>query len=126
MLSRWFMLAVVSIALFTYMNRADGSSTPRATVTQGCSLSVPGAVTVTLAWPAPPQDAGDVTLDLGLAKSFPPDSYQSIGPLPKTQTAHVIDGVPPSLRYHYRVSAATMGGPVAVAAGSFETKCGDD
>lgn len=122
MFSRFAFLGLIALGIFVY-STGGHSRAATATVTQSCSAAVPGAATVTLAWPAAPSGAKQVWLDIGLAGDFPAGSFTSHGPLDPTQTAYALDGIPSATKLYYRVNALTDGGWQAAAAGSLRAKC---
>ena len=122
MFARILLPAAVVLGIWVYMS-SPSSKAATAVVTQSCSAAVPGAATVTLAWPAAKPGAQETWLDLGLAADFPPGSFQSHGPLAPAQTAYAIDGVPSGLTYHYRLNALYPDGWHLSAAGTFVSKC---
>lgn len=95
-----------------------------ATVTQACSAAVPGASTITLAWAKPGAGSQQTWFDLSLVPGFAPGWFKGYGPLPVTQTAYAIDGVPQGLTFFYRVNTF-YGGSLwkETAAGTFVTNC---
>ena len=122
MIGRFVFLGLVALGIYVYSTGPD-SKAATATVTQSCSAAAPGAATVTLAWPAPPADAQQVWLDVGLSGDFPAGSYTPHGPLQPTQTAYAIDAIPSGTKLYYRVNALTPTGWQPAAAGSLIAKC---
>lgn len=122
MLGRILVPVVIVLGVWVYLS-SPGSKAATAVVTQSCSAAVPGAATVTLAWPAAQGGARETWLDVGLASGFPAGSFQPHGPLPASQTAYALDGVPQGLTYHYRVNTLYADGWRATAAGTFVSKC---
>jgi hypothetical protein len=124
MVGRWFIVAVVGLAVFTYANRADDTRAVAANVQQSCSATVPGATTVTFTWGAPGAGAQQTWFDISLSPGFLPGWFTGHGPLAATQTAYAFDGVPQGLRFYYRVN--TFYGNVwrETASGTFVTGCG--
>ena len=96
-----------------------------ATVTQACSAAVPGASTVTLAWPKPGSGAQQTWFDISLVPGFAPGWFKGYGPLAVSQTAYAIDGVPQGLTYYYRVNTFYGGNTwKESASGTFVSNCG--
>jgi hypothetical protein len=120
--ARILLPAAVVLGIWVYMSSPSSRATT-AIVTQSCSAAAPGAATVTLAWPGAKPGAQETWLDLSLAPDFPAGSFQSHGPLPPSQTAYAIDGVPSGLTYHYRVNTLYPDGWHPLAAGAFVSKC---
>lgn len=123
MIGRWFFLAVVGIALFTWV-QAPNSRAHAGAVTQACSAAVPGAATVTFAWPAPEKGAVQTWVDISLAPGFAPGWWSGHGPFAGSQTAYALDGVPQGLNYFYRVNTLYSFGWKEAASGSFVSNCG--
>ena len=122
MIGRFVFLGLVAFGIYVYSS-APHSKAATATVTQSCSAAVPGAATVTLAWPAPPAGAQQIWLDVGLSGDFPAGAYTAHGPLDLSQTAYATDGIPSGTKLYYRVNALSATGWQAVAAGSLIAKC---
>lgn len=122
MFGRILLPAAVVLGIWVYMS-SPSSKAATAIVTQSCSAAAPGAATVTLAWPAAKRGAQQTWLDLSLAADFTDGSFQSLGPLPPSQTAYAIDGVPSGLTYHYRLNTLYPDGWHPSAAGAFVSKC---
>jgi len=122
-IGRWFFIAVVGVGLVTWVqapnSRAQGSA-----VTQSCSAAVPGAATVTFAWPAPGKDAVQTWVDISLTEGFIPGWFHGHGPLTGGQTAYALDGVPQGLKFFYRVNTLYSFGWKETAAGAFVSNCG--
>jgi len=124
MLGRWFVLAVIGIVAFTYVNQASDSRAASATVTQTCSAAKPGAATVTWVWPKTGAGAAQTWFDISLVPGFAPGWFQGHGPLVPTQTAFAMDGLPNGLTFFYRVNTLYSGGVwKETASGSFVANC---
>lgn len=125
MLNRWLFLAVVAVCVVAYVKAPqDGTADAApATVSQACSAARPGTSTVTLAWPATQAGAQQTWFDISLAPGFAPGWFQGLGPLPASQTAYALDGVPQGLTYFYRVNTLYPDGWRATASGTFVSNC---
>lgn len=123
MFGRWFFIAVVAIALLTWV-RAPDSRAAAGSVTQSCSAAVPGAATVTFAWPAAASGAQQTWVDISLVPGFLPGWFAGHGPLAGNQTAYALDGVPQGLNFYYRVNTLYATGWKETATGSFVSNCG--
>ena len=124
MLGRWFFLAIVGVALFTYVSQSEHSDASGATVTQSCSAAKPGTATVTLVWPAAQSGANQTWFDISVVPGFAPGWFQGWGPLPTTQTAYALDGLPHGITFYYRVNTLYTNGWRENASGSFISNCG--
>jgi hypothetical protein len=123
MLSRWFLMTIVAVALVTAV-RSERSDAVAGTVTQACSAAVPGATTLTVAWPAPGAGATQTWFDISLVPGFAPGWFKGHGPLAPSQTAYAIDGVPKNLTFYYRVNTLYGSQWRETASGSFVSNCG--
>lgn len=123
MIGRWFFIAVVGIALFTWV-QAPNSRAHAGAVTQSCSAAVPGAATITFAWPSPEGGAVQTWVDISLAPGFAPGWFKGHGPLAGSQTVYALDGVPQGLNFFYRVNTLYSSGWKETASGSFVSNCG--
>jgi hypothetical protein len=124
MVSRWFFLAVVGIALYTYMSQSEPSGAVTANITQSCSIAKRDAATVTFVWPATGPGAQETWFDLSVTAAFEPGWLQAFGPLPPTQTAYALDGLPDGATYYYRANTLYPAGWRETASGSFVASCG--
>ena len=123
MLGRWFFLAVVGIAFYTYISQSAPSGAVTASITQSCSVAKQGAATVTFVWPATQPGAQETWFDLSLTQAFEHGWLQSFGPLPPAQTAYAIDGLPNGATYYYRANTLYAAAWRETAAGSFVASC---
>jgi hypothetical protein len=124
MLGRWFFLAVVGLALFTYASQSGTSGAATATITQTCSAAKPGTATVTFVWPSTQTGAQQTWFDISLVPGFAWGWFQGHGPLPPTQTAYAFDGLPNGITFYYRVNTLYGTGWRETASGSFVANCG--
>jgi hypothetical protein len=124
MLGRWFILAVIGIGLFTYVSQSEDSRAASATVTQACSTAKPGTATVTWVWPGTGAGAQQTWFDVSLVPGFAPGWFQGFGPMPASQTAYAMDGLPNGLTFFYRINTLYGTGWKETAAGSFVANCG--
>jgi hypothetical protein len=124
MLGRWFFLAVVGIALVTYVSQSEKSNAATATVTQSCSAAKPGTATVTFVWPQAGAGAQQTWFDISLVPGFAWGWFQGHGPLAASQTAYAFDGLPNGIRFFYRVNTLYNNGWRETASGQFVAQCG--
>jgi len=117
-------IGIVALALVVVVSQSGGGNAAQATITQSCPAGEAGGVTVSFVWPAPPGDTTETYLDIGLHARFPTGSFQSYGPFPREQLAYALAGLPPGVKYHYRVNAHTPAAWKPNAQGSFTTTCG--
>jgi hypothetical protein len=123
--ARWLILALFIACAAVPITKPPKADASGATVTQACSAAVPGATTVTLAWPKPGSGAAQTWFDLSLVPGFAPGWFKGYGPLAATQTAYAIDGIPSGLTYFYRVNTLYSGNVwKESASGTFVSNCG--
>lgn len=124
MLGRWLFLAVVGIALYTYVSQSEPSGAATATVSQTCSAAKPGTATATFVWPAPQAGASQTWFDISVVPGFAPGWFQGFGPLAPSNTAYAFDGLPNGVAFYYRVNTLYANGWRESASGSFVANCG--
>lgn len=127
-MSRWLVLGLVLVGVcalpIARPPKPPVAAAAGANVTQACSAAVPGASTVTLAWPKPGSGAQQTWFDISLVPGFAPGWFKGYGPLAVAQTAYAIDGVPQGLTYYYRVNTYYGGEKwSASASGTFISNC---
>jgi hypothetical protein len=124
MLGRWFFIAIVGVALVTYVSQSEKSNAASATITQSCSAAKPGTATVTFVWPGPQAGAQQTWFDISLVPGFAWGWFQGHGPLAPTQTAYAFDGLPNGVTFFYRVNTQYGTGWRETASGTFVAQCG--
>jgi hypothetical protein len=118
-----FVVLVIAAAAASYTRAPEADAAPAA-VTQTCSRAVPGAATVTWAWPGAGAGAQQTWFDISLVPGFAWGWFQGHGPLPATQTAYAMDGIPQGLTFFYRVNTLYAGGVWRESAsGMFVSNC---
>ena len=124
MLGRLGFIGIVTLALVVVVSQSGGGKAAQATLAQSCPGGADGGVTVSFVWPAAGEGATETWLDLGYAAEFPDATFQGYGPFDPAQTAYAIAGLPPGVKYYYRVQSKKADGWHTNAAGAFVTACG--
>jgi hypothetical protein len=124
MLSRWILVAVAAVTLVAFAGHAKDAHATSANITQACSAAKPGTSTVTWVWPGPGAGAQQTWFDISLVPGFLPGWFQGYGPMPASQTAFAMDGLPQGLTFYYRVNSFYGSGWYETASGSFVSNCG--
>lgn len=123
MFGRLLFVLVATAGIVAYMRAPDSDAAPAA-VSQSCSAAVPGAATITWAWPPAAGGAQQTWFDISLVPGFTWGWFQGHGPLAPSQTAFAMDGIPQGLTFYYRINTQYAGGAWRESAsGMFVSNC---
>lgn len=122
MLGQLGFFGIVGLALVVIVSQPGGTA-PAAAIWQSCPNGDASGVTAAFAWNAPDDGATETWLDVSLGDAFIDTATQAYGPFEPAQTAYAVAGLPPGIRYFYRVQAKSGDAWSKVAEGQLQTTC---